>query len=215
MEQIESICDRSIWIHEGRIAKEGPVKLVNQEYLLFMEQQRKKAERKEVEKTIEKIAQIKSKSIAGKEIVDKTLEKIGVYIYLDRGIGFNQNDVIVTDAYVNKDNRVIVNETIVIDSNVKAIRFDPIEGRSSLVKRLDVSFETEDAQIRYSKSVKIKEGRLFMDTDPQIIIEMGRSNMKEFEIYAEYDIFPEEKVMEYIEQIVKDNERLEACIQEK
>lgn len=41
--QIEQICDRSIWIHEGLIKAEGNTKEVNQQYLFFMDEQRKEA----------------------------------------------------------------------------------------------------------------------------------------------------------------------------
>lgn len=40
MGQIEQICDRSIWIENGTIFKEGETKKVNEEYLFSMEQKR-------------------------------------------------------------------------------------------------------------------------------------------------------------------------------
>ncbi len=38
--QIEQICDRSIWIHEGLVRMEGPAKQVDDAYLAFMEERR-------------------------------------------------------------------------------------------------------------------------------------------------------------------------------
>lgn len=47
--QIEQICDRSIWIHEGRIKAEGPPKLIDLEYLEFMGQKMQENKQKELE----------------------------------------------------------------------------------------------------------------------------------------------------------------------
>lgn len=55
MGQVEQICDRSIWIHEGKIMKEGKPRDVDPEYLDYMGEQRQKiAEREEEEKQEEK-----------------------------------------------------------------------------------------------------------------------------------------------------------------
>ena len=40
MGQIEQICDRSIWIHEGKIKAEGPPRDIDMEYLNFMGEKR-------------------------------------------------------------------------------------------------------------------------------------------------------------------------------
>ncbi len=45
--QIEQICDRSIWIHEGRIREEGKPRDVHPQYLDFMGQQRQAIAEKE------------------------------------------------------------------------------------------------------------------------------------------------------------------------
>lgn len=39
--QVESVCDRAIWIHDGVVKAEGKTKDVNQAYLSFMDQKRK------------------------------------------------------------------------------------------------------------------------------------------------------------------------------
>ncbi len=48
MGQIESICDRSIWIHEGQIHREGDPKIVDNEYLEYMSQERREISEKEL-----------------------------------------------------------------------------------------------------------------------------------------------------------------------
>lgn len=47
--QIEQICDRSIWIHEGRIKAEGAPKIIDLEYLEFMGQKMQENKQKELE----------------------------------------------------------------------------------------------------------------------------------------------------------------------
>lgn len=39
MKQVEQICDRSIWIHKGRILADGNVQEVNQQYIDYMKNQ--------------------------------------------------------------------------------------------------------------------------------------------------------------------------------
>lgn len=47
--QIEQICDRSIWIHEGKIRAEGIPKLIDLEYLEFMGRKLQESKQKELE----------------------------------------------------------------------------------------------------------------------------------------------------------------------
>lgn len=49
MDQIEQICDRSIWIHEGDIRRQGRPRDVHPEYLDFMGEKRQKRAEKEKE----------------------------------------------------------------------------------------------------------------------------------------------------------------------
>lgn len=61
MGQIEQICDRSIWIHEGRIQTEGKPRDVNPQYLAYMGEQRQiiaeKEEKRRKEKQQSKVAE--------------------------------------------------------------------------------------------------------------------------------------------------------------
>ena len=56
MDQIEQICDRSIWIHEGLVKAEGIPREVNQQYLDFMAQERQKQIEKEAQREAAKRA---------------------------------------------------------------------------------------------------------------------------------------------------------------
>lgn len=52
LDQIEQICDRSIWIHQGLIRAEGRPKEVHSLYLDYMDEKRKEIEEKERERQI-------------------------------------------------------------------------------------------------------------------------------------------------------------------
>lgn len=82
MEQIEQICDRSIWIHDGKIRREGRPRDVHPEYLDFMGEKRqelawKEAENKEVNKESEETKETDNENFEESHIVnsDKPEEK--------------------------------------------------------------------------------------------------------------------------------------------
>ncbi|MDE6888157.1 MAG: ABC transporter ATP-binding protein [Eubacterium sp.] len=50
MDQVERICERSIWIQEGRIRMDGPSREVHSQYLDFMSSERRKKTEKKPEK---------------------------------------------------------------------------------------------------------------------------------------------------------------------
>ncbi|MBR3282004.1 MAG: ABC transporter ATP-binding protein [Ruminococcus sp.] len=70
--QIEQICDRSIWIHEGLIRAEGPPKEIDLEYLDFMGQKLQESTRKELE---EKQQEEGSAELAEEETQEETPEE--------------------------------------------------------------------------------------------------------------------------------------------
>ncbi|MDD6481307.1 MAG: ABC transporter ATP-binding protein [Lachnospiraceae bacterium] len=72
MGQIEQICDRSIWIHEGRIKAKGIPKEVDMQYLDYMGEQRQAiAEKEEKRKKQEKL----KKAVAEKNQKENVSEK--------------------------------------------------------------------------------------------------------------------------------------------
>ncbi len=82
MEQIEQICDRSIWIHDGKIRREGRPRDVHPEYLDFMGEKRqelawKEAENKEENKESEETKETDNENAeeAHAENQDKAEEK--------------------------------------------------------------------------------------------------------------------------------------------
>lgn len=82
MEQIEQICDRSIWIHDGKIRREGRPRDVHPEYLDFMGEKRqelawKEAENKEANKESEETKETDNENFEESHVVnhDKPEEK--------------------------------------------------------------------------------------------------------------------------------------------
>ena len=71
--QIEQICDRSIWIHEGVIRAEGKPRDVHPAYLDFMGEKREKTVQKERERIAEKEEQ-EIKSTKEKEEKEETIQ---------------------------------------------------------------------------------------------------------------------------------------------
>lgn len=81
LDQIEQICDRSIWIHNGKIRKEGRPRDVHPEYLDFMGERRQKqvSQNKETKKVIEteEKNEEKPKEDNSKEIVQEQKKRWG------------------------------------------------------------------------------------------------------------------------------------------
>ncbi len=77
MSQIEMICDRSIWIHDGLVRMEGDAKEVGDEYLSYMEKLRKDSvENEPVQKNEEKVyGEEEDATVEVEEIAEK--ERIG------------------------------------------------------------------------------------------------------------------------------------------
>lgn len=77
MGQIEQICDRSIWIHEGEIQAEGMPKVVDMQYLDYMGEQRQAIAEKELRRQEEK-AQKNERKREEKQEKKKETEEISV-----------------------------------------------------------------------------------------------------------------------------------------
>ncbi len=69
--QIEQICERSIWIHEGKIEAEGKPRDVHPQYLDYMAQQRSIIAEKEAKRKKEKEAREHPETAGGEESPDE------------------------------------------------------------------------------------------------------------------------------------------------
>ncbi len=75
MEQIEQICDRSIWIHDGTIRQEGRPRDVHPEYVDFMGEKRQELAWRETEDTIEEINEENEEAHSEDDIEDSSEER--------------------------------------------------------------------------------------------------------------------------------------------
>ena len=81
--QIEQICERSIWIHEGVVRAEGTPRSVHREYLAYMGEQRNK------------------KNVQEENVSEQTDEtKESVVIKTDKYSHVGSGDILITDVYV-------------------------------------------------------------------------------------------------------------------
>lgn len=75
MEQIEMLCDRSIWIHEGQISMDGESREVGHEYLAYMGRVRKDAVENELTQKNEEKVQEKEREEQENENVETVVEE--------------------------------------------------------------------------------------------------------------------------------------------
>lgn len=76
LSQIEQICDRSIWIHEGRIKEEGLPRIVDPKYMAYMSQKADETARKQAESEKEKETKQKQEEKQEEQIVEEVEESV-------------------------------------------------------------------------------------------------------------------------------------------
>ena len=92
------------------------------------------------------------------------------HIYLDKGEGFNSEDVLAIPApYIGNDEFQIdfVMENM---SGVRAFRIDPIEQQNCIITECKVNQARQELQFVYSENVYVNEGVLLLSEDPMITI---------------------------------------------
>lgn len=97
--QIEQICERSIWIHDGLIRAEGSPRSVHREYLAYMGEQRNKIIAEESESSEEISAEIPS-SVADSTAINPSTETKDSYTHVGSG------EIKITNAYMTDKNGV-------------------------------------------------------------------------------------------------------------
>ena len=92
------------------------------------------------------------------------------HIYLDKGEGFNSEDVLAIPAsYIGNDEFQIdfVMENM---SGVRAFRIDPIEQQNCIITACKVNQTGQELQFVYSENIYVNEGVLLLSEDPMITI---------------------------------------------
>ena len=124
------------------------------------------------------------------------IEKPYVYsnIYLDRGQGFNEKEIIPIKALLSKNGAYFVNFRLEDTKNLRCIRFDPIELQGCLLKYLNVRQGTKSLPLQYSSdSFDYGEEVLINGNDPQVIIPI-EGNEEPITIDSEFVLLGEEFV---------------------
>ncbi len=124
------------------------------------------------------------------------------HIYLDKGQGFNERDIIAIKAPLSKNGVYYVNYRIDDTTDLRCIRFDPIEYQGCLLKYLNVRQGTQNLPVQYSDSCDFGEKVLLKGNDPQIIIPI-EGNEEPISIDSEFILRGEEYV-DSLENTVSD-----------
>lgn len=74
--QIEQICERSIWIHEGLIREEGSPRIVDPKYMAYMSRKnaKREAEKQQAEEVIEEPQQEETTKVENNETTEEVVE---------------------------------------------------------------------------------------------------------------------------------------------
>ena len=90
-------------------------------------------------------------------------------IFLDTGSGFNEGEKIILSFKLCENNRF--SHYVEIPPNVKAVRFDPIEGKACMLKEVEIISNNGKLVFKNLAGVSVNGLEIFKCTDPQILIE--------------------------------------------
>lgn len=111
--QIEQICERSIWIHDGVIRAEGNPRSVHREYLAYMGEQRNKTAVPETNPE----TNVEENEEPVEEIIE-SVEKADNYVHVGSG-EIKVTDVYVTDKEGNRKTAYATAQDVVINIEYK------------------------------------------------------------------------------------------------
>lgn len=107
LSQIEQICDRSIWIHEGRIKEDGIPRIVDPKYMAYMSKQADEVAKKQAE-----AEKINNKAVAEEKRKEELPEETE-----ERDTG--EADEITEDSKRWGSKEVVMEEVTIVDSDGK------------------------------------------------------------------------------------------------
>ena len=98
-------------------------------------------------------------------------EKIeSMELYLDMGEGFNENSKI-KHSYIVSESQGIIDFFAEVPQGVRALRFDPIEGKSIVLNGLNITSNRGNENYIVANGRKIDSYIVFSSSDPQIILD--------------------------------------------
>lgn len=118
------------------------------------------------------------RAISQLPITREKLEKnVQATLYLDYGNGFNEKSKI-TEEYKIYNSRGNIDIFINIDENVKNIRFDPIEGKVSVINGLSIISNNGVMEYNILNGFCVDDSIIFDNNDPQIEINCLNESIK-------------------------------------
>lgn len=181
MSQIEQICDRSIWIHDGVIRAEGTPREIHPQYMSYMGEKRQAIAEKEAKRQAEKSGQETAHTESPKE--DQEKEDNSAEQTEDKKRWGNGNASITKVEVLDKDGNkksvfrtgsdIVVQISFQIKKKVRnaivgiaIFRSDGVYcyGTNTLIDKLDgYSLEKDGIAKIYLKQVNFLPGKYFMD----------------------------------------------------
>lgn len=170
-EQIASICDRSIWIHDGRVQADGVVEEVHREYLKYMGEgdiqeeknySQEESNKREKEKQEERIEQ----------------EKVLCKLYFNKGAEFckeNFCEILAVRTCTREYECVLDLE---IEEQVNQVRFQPVEHGWCFVTVSEIFCNNQQLDSNWVGKIFEYGGVLLDNFDSYVIWNMPNSQKK-------------------------------------
>lgn len=98
------------------------------------------------------------------------------YLYYDTGNGLNEKEKLILENSICEDK---INFCIEIPNETKSIRLDPIEEKFCIITQLEVLLDDCYTYARPLNGIAYNDLWIFMNTDPQIDIELNGKNKLE------------------------------------
>ena len=180
-DQIERLCERSIWIQDGLIRMDGSPQKVHEHYLNYMNAVHGKAGADDLNQIL---------------VRSNSTNRLKSLLYIDSGNGYSEEDTLSAEAVI-EDGRFRVAFELDSDRKIMRLRFDPEEGRICRC-RIEESFADGQAVKAYPVNSLGVEASLFLNLDPQIEILLKPGNYHKLELAGIFEYLNED----YIEQSI-------------
>lgn len=116
-------------------------------------------------------------------------------IYIDRGNGFTENDVQYANAVNIGEGRYRCECTISNLNNIKALRYDPIEGQNCIITNCSIEQNGEKLAVEYSSNLAGNTGVILLGPDPLVVVRTDDDKNEitlQIEYILESEVFIEE-----------------------
>ncbi len=92
------------------------------------------------------------------------------YLYVDRGDGFNPNDVITFVSEASGNGSYLAHYVISASEKIQKLRFDPLEGQSCILQKLSICQDGIELPIQSDDGLELTDGLFLPGEDPSITV---------------------------------------------